>query len=273
MRRRAVTLLVVLLVALSGCSLPTGDFVSTDTPADSDGDADDTPTPSPSPTPEAEYPAGYAGSGVEDVDAAVDGHRSALADADGFQLVYSAAVEGGGPSSLLTYDQRVQPDEERALLRVNVTSGEASGFYAQYYADDTMYVQSRRPNQQETSYSNVSQEFQVEQFIGAEAFVRPILENVTFESSQVVTRDGRRVIEFDDARLGEDGSLPTGRLQSGNVSEFSATMAVDPDGYVRAIEYRATVLQDGSERQLSVTFRVTDVGETTVERPEWVDEA
>lgn len=266
MRRRAAALLVVALVALAGCSLPSGDLTrDTETPTT----GDDGPTPSP--TPAFSYPAGYSEAGVENVSRALESHRSTLADSSGFQLVYSAAIDGSDRSSVVTYDVRAEPPSERALLRFNVTSRNVEGYYEQYYADGTMHVASRQPGSDNTSYSNTSQSYSADQFAGANWLLRPVLENVSFESSRVVTRDGDRVVEFGDGHLRESGELPTGSLQSGDVTEFSATMVVGPDGHVRSLEYRATVVDGDDERALSVSIRTTDVGETTVQRPEWVD--
>jgi hypothetical protein len=267
MRRRAAVFLLVVLVALAGCSLPSGDLTgATETPGD---DGSDEPTPSP--TPAFSYPAGYGETGVENVSRALETHRSTLTGASGFQVVYSAAVEGGDRSSVVTYDVRAEPPSERALLRFNVTSENVEGYYAQYYDNDTMYVASRQPGDENTTYSQTRQSYSADQFAGSDWLFRPVLENVSFESSRVATRDGERVVEYSEGRLRDSGQLPTGRLQSGNVTDFSATMVVGSDGYVRSLEYRAAVVDGGAERRLSVSIQVTNVGETTVREPDWID--
>lgn len=267
MRRRAAVFLLVVLVALAGCSLPSGDLTG-DTETRGDDGSDD---PTPSPTPAFAYPAGYSDAGVENVSRALENHRSTLTGASGFQVVYSAAVEGSDRSSVVTYDVRAEPPSERALLRFNVTSRNVEGYYAQYYANDTMHVATRQPGDQNTTYSRTGQSYGADQFAGANWLFRPVLQNVSFESSRIVRRDGERVVEYSGGRLRDSGQLPTGRLQSGNVTDFSATMVVGPDGYVRSLEYRATVVDGGTERRLSVSIQVTNVGETTVQRPGWID--
>lgn len=268
MQRRAATLLLVALVALAGCSLPGGDLGAA---GDDPTEADDGPTTTA--TPAFDYPAGYSEAGVEDVEIALERHADALANSSGFRLAYSAAVESGDRSSVLTYDERVEPPSAEALVRVNVTSGNVSGFYEQYYTADTLYVKSKRPGTENVTYSNRSQPYDVGQFVGTEGFIRPVLENVTFGSSRVVTRDGDRVVEYSDGRLREAGRLPTGAIESGDVTEFSATIVVHPDGTIRAIQYEATVEEDGGERHLSISIRVSDVGATTVDAPGWTDRA
>lgn len=267
---RAATVLLVAMVALAGCSLPSGELGSV---GDDPTEADAEDGPEPTATPAFEYPAGYSEAGVEDVEAALDGHAGALSNSSGFRLAYSAAVESGDRSSVLTYDERVEPPAEEALVRVNVTSGRVSGFYEQYYDADTLYVKSKRPGADNVSYSNRSQAYDVRQFVGTEGFIRPVLENVTFGSSRVVTRGGDRVVEYDDGRLREAGRLPTGDIRSGNVTEFSASMVVHPDGSIRAVQYEATVDEGDSQRHLSISIRVRDVGSTTVDTPGWTDRA
>jgi hypothetical protein len=269
MHRRAATALLVAMVALAGCSLPGGDLGMGDDPNEAGTDDGSTPTA----TPEFEYPAGFSEDGVDDVEVALEGHTVALANSSGFALAYSAAVDSEERSSVLTYDERVEPRAEEALVRVNVTSGNVSGHYEQYYTADSIYVKAKRPGSENVTYSNESRPYDVSQFVGAEGFIRPVLENVTFESSRVVTRDGDRVVEYDDGRLREAGRLPTGDIESGDVTEFSAAMEVHPDGTIRAIQYEATVEEDGRERHLSISIQVTDVGATTVDAPEWTDRA
>lgn len=56
-----------------------------------------------------------------------------------------------------------------------------------------------------------------------------------------------------------------------NMTDFSATVWVHPDGYVRTFHYEFTLV--GGSRRIDVDERYfyTDVGSTTVERPSWAD--
>ena len=56
-----------------------------------------------------------------------------------------------------------------------------------------------------------------------------------------------------------------------NMTDFSATVWVHPDGYVRTFHYEFTLV-NGTERiQVDERYFYTGVGNTTVDRPSWAD--
>ncbi|WP_254536323.1 DUF7537 family lipoprotein [Halomarina litorea] len=58
-----------------------------------------------------------------------------------------------------------------------------------------------------------------------------------------------------------------------NVSDFEATLLVTADGTVRSFGFNATVEQQGRTVNASNTIVVSDIGSTSVEEPDWLDEA
>lgn len=63
----------------------------------------------------------------------------------------------------------------------------------------------------------------------------------------------------------------TQSLNTENVRSFRATFVVDDDGYVSYQRLNYTVVRDGVTYDIEETIRITDVGSTTVEPPEWLD--
>jgi len=56
-----------------------------------------------------------------------------------------------------------------------------------------------------------------------------------------------------------------------NMTDFSATVWVHPDGYVRTFHYEFTLVRGSQRIDVDERYFYTDVGNTTVERPSWAD--
>lgn len=275
MRNHTVaTLLVASMLLLAGCSF--GGTGSPTTTADSTGDPDDaTASPTATDTPAGQsftYPDGYDESGVVNATAADASHRAALTASTGFAVDYDATVTTPNAATVVRYDQRVETGSEEVFRRTNVSSGNVSGLVARYYADDTVYIKSRQPGSNETTYGNQSQSYSVDSFTGIE-FVRPALEDVSYGSSEVTTRDGTEVVVYSDATLEAADGLFGSNIDAANVSEFTATLVVDADGVVRELQYSATVTRSGSDRTVEIRVGVGGIGTTTVDEPSWLSQA
>ena len=60
---------------------------------------------------------------------------------------------------------------------------------------------------------------------------------------------------------------------NGNVSRFDASMTIDQEGVVHSFQYNVTMNQGGQRMSVSESARLTNIGSTTVPRPNWLDEA
>lgn len=261
-RRLLATAAVALLAATGGCSLLGN---GTTTPGAGDG-----PTATPTAAPFT-YPEGFAASGVTDAEAAVATHEDAITALDSFTVTYHATIETVNETIRVDYDQPSDLADQEALIRFNVTSDEQFyGSTTQYHTGDTVYVRSRGENQ--TIHRNESRQFNGST-LTARQFVRPLLTEVAYGEATIVQRDGEPMARYRATGL-ENASAVFGQgVATENVTAFSATLFVDGDGVVRRIEYSATIDRGDSTRTVDATVAVTAVGETTVERPDWVDKA
>ena len=277
MRRQTVaTLAVAAMLLFAGCSFlggsnatPDAGPATTDTPVDGDGSSTATDSPAGQ---SFSYPAGYDESGVVNATDAAASHRQALVATDGFAVDYDADVTTPNTTTQVRYDQRVETSSEEVIRQTNVTSGDLQGLVVRYYADDTVYVKSRQPGANGTTYANQSRQYALTSFTGIE-FVVPAMEDVSYASSERTTRDGTQVVVYSDASLDRAQGLFGEGVAAENVSDFSATLVVGGDGIVRELTYSATVTSGGVDRQVDVTVTVSGVGETTVDQPDWLAQA
>lgn len=263
-RHPLVALSVGFLLVLSGCSgLPVGG--STDTPGGQDGGAGaGTPTSA-----TVTYPAGYGESGITDPGAATRAHVDAIEAYDSFTITYRATVAFPNRTTEVDYAQRVNARERRAHLVSDISDGTS---VAHYYANDSVYVRTESPQTNETSYSSQERAFDVAALSGRE-FVGPVVRNVSYGAPERVQRGGETVLRYESTGLEAAEGIVGQRVTVENVTDFSAVLLVDGDGLVRHVEYEATVVRNGQERAVTVAIDVTDLGATTVRRPDWVDRA
>lgn len=279
MRKQTVaTLVVASMLLLAGCSFggtgsPTATDASGDTTDQPDGSTvtDDSSGGTPAGQ-SATYPDGYTESGVANATKASSSHRSALAASGGFAVDYDATVTTPNATTNVQYDQRVETESREVFRRTNVSSGDVTGLVVRYYADDTVYFKSRQPGSEETTYGNQSQSYSLGSFTGVE-FVRPALEDVTYGSSEVTTRDGTDVVVYSDATLESADGLFGNSIEMANVSDFSATLVVDKSGVVRELRYSATIDRSGADRTVEVRVGVSGIDATTVDEPAWLSQA
>lgn len=254
---------VALLATTAGCSLLGG------------GTATPTPTEQPTATPTDapfEYPEGFAASGVTDGATAAETHRAAITDLDSFTVTYDATLATGNETITVDYDQPSDLADQRALLQFRVSSEQRFyGSTTQFYTADTVYVRSKMPRN-ETTYSNESQAFN-ESALAASQFVGPLLTDVRYGEATVLTRNGEPMARYEATELVSARAVFGEGITTENVSSFSATLWVDADGVVRRVEYSATVDQGDSSRSVDATIQVSGIGDTAVERPDWVDRA
>lgn len=247
--RSTVVASLVVVVLLAGCSGLVGDAGGPDSPE------------------EFEHAEGFSADGVEDGEAAARSYREALTNRSSFTVVYHHDVTSDG--EVVTYEvvYSVDVDGEAAYHSVEVPSEDY--LREDYFGDDRQFTRVDRGGDEQTASGD--SEFAPEQLTGVEAVSR-LLSNETDYGTSVADRDGTPVVVYETG--GEENASAVFAIEPENVSSFDAEFAVDADGLVRDASYELVYAgENGTEQTVTLDFEVRDVGETTVERPEWADEA
>lgn len=173
-------------------------------------------------------------------------------DRERFELVRQRTVAGGAPSWIDPLAVRYPPRAYGNGTGVVVVDDRFSGDPVRRYDDP--------------SRSSVA----------GHGFVGTQLIYETFGGVETRTTDVRR--EDDELVLGV--SLAEAPVVERRSSEPNITVSLDRldatierDGFVRSIEREYDYARDGRTLQVTRRHAYTDVGETTVERPAWVDDA
>ncbi len=243
---------MIAVVSLAGC---TGALPSTD---DLDGGDDGD---------------GDGADGTDGVEL-VDDPDAVLAEAGSYTTTWTTrTTEDGALVSETVFTSAVNVDAERALFGVRVTEdGETRTAMETFHADGTTYQRTGQGD--DASYTVREAPFEEDAsfgFGGSSLYSAGDLDEVDYEGTE--TFDGVEVHRYE---LDERTPWLTGGERADadvEFTEFSYVVLVDEDGLVRSESWEATGTdEDGTEVTVEFSYTVTDVGSTTVEDPEWLDE-
>jgi uncharacterized protein YceK len=302
MNRRLPSILVmIVVVALAGCGgitsfadespdneTPTPQPTATDSESESGTDAGSTMTGTgtDSGTTETgtktesgkfEYSPGYSESGITNPERAIEQHISALRSHDSF--TYTVKRPTTSPRTRIILTNQVDRDNKRQYTVLNGTIADKQSLHIeQYQIKNSKYSATSILSIDKIDYNVTKQPFTVpllnttkqdELFFNFSGSVR-------FGEAKRVTRDGETFVRYESTKLlNPEPFLPSSApLQNGTVSEFNATILVDEEGIIRSFTYSATYTTSrGREVTVNSMVRVSDIGSTTVEKPEWLKEA
>lgn len=264
-RRSAVAVsLVVVLVLLSGCSTILGDGNGNgigNGNGVSDGEGADPAS--------FDYAAGYGPDGITDGQAAIESHESGVVERGSYTGTYTYEIEDSDGTRVVDVETRVDFENEQGRQLADVDTPRAPASIDIYRDSETRYRKYEFNNQ--TSFTSRNQSYRPANLTSIEP-VQPLLENLSEYDAAVEERNGETVVVYE--RNGTDGAQSFLDInESAEVTSFSATFAVDADGVVRSADYEIAYVENGSEVSLAVEYSMTGFGETTVDRPDWVDEA
>ena len=242
---------VVAAVLLAGCSGLVGDGGQPDDPEEFD------------------YADGFSADGVTNGDRAVESHEQAVQQRGNYTGEYRYDILSGGNETVVDVDYRVDFEAERGFQRFHAEGGGSTGTRELFYADDRRFQRTLVDGEQVQATAD-DHPFPVEDLTAAEA-IRPLLNNASDYETNVGERDGTAVVVYETNDIGEASELYSVEDPE-DVTDFSAQFAVDSTGLVHTAEYEITYVADGEEQTLSMTFELSELGSTTVERPGWTEE-
>jgi hypothetical protein len=192
-------------------------------------------------------------------------HVSAVQSVDTYTVNYS--IEGVGTSGGST----------DGVQKIDTTTGERYATVQSSSGGQSITIEYYSPPNSETVYQNVggqTQEATMSQAIlfnistiDTAATNQAWLSNLRAAGTTETSLGTANVYVIDSTdQLPESG---TGQYSSVESIEFR--IYVDQDtGIIARYDYRITGIQDEEEVSLTFTFRVSDLGSTTIERPDWV---
>ncbi len=240
------------------------------------GDDDERSTPSPaSPT---ETPDGSAES-VADPDEEVDGeqlavsHGETVRDSGSFTVTSTLSIESDGERTTLHTETQVDLDAETAYERVDAHGQSVT---ERYTTPETTYVRTEIDDHETIDRAEEPFDGEIEPVDGEDALYEDTIEQV-FGGEVDLTEEGTTTHDGDEVTVFEAEGVETWNppeYDPEEVTDFEVQVFVDADGIVRLLSYEITEEYDDGERMtISMTIEIENVGETTVETPEWTQAA
>lgn len=266
MRRVALTVLLSVMLILAGCnSAPGGGNQPPSTVAN------DTTTETPI---EGEYPPGLSASGVTDAEAFAAAHEESLANRS-YTYTREATVTAVNGSQLGNWTEYAQVGPER--LRFNNTQTGTGVNVAGHAIDDIRIYTNGSVTLIDADGSDdyrrkAGRGFAANTFSSASFLVDAF--NTTETSVTTVERDGQTWYRVTAAPENETFTYryPDETVEI-RATDLSTTALVSPSGLVTNFTHEYDFERGSVSGHRTMEIRYSAVGETTVERPSWYDEA
>ncbi|WP_418281812.1 DUF7537 family lipoprotein [Halorubrum sp. DTA98] len=208
-----------------------------------------------------------------DADLLAERHSDALVEAGSFELFSTAETTHDGdeePSRWLPsqeYEARFETERDRQYLRQELTDAEEPDVFELYVADDEAFGRETAGDEVVSNRRSIDR--------SSEAFREAMREesragvagvggwNMTVED-RMAEFDGERTVMLVADEFTGDAGVPEA------VATAEATMHVTADGVVPSLDqwWEGTQRGQGASVEVDIAFR--DVGETTVDEPDWV---
>lgn len=270
--RQLSIICLVVLIGLAGCSglSPLGGDTSdagtaTNQPETTDnGETDEA---------DVSYPTGYAESGIIDPATAADQHRAALAEHDNHTR--NLTIVDNASQTEIQVTTLVDDAEERADSKTTATrSGNQMINGMEYHEGGVTYKKDELVG--EEIYSTSEEPFSsFEANRSNVSDIDALLANITVEDAETVTRDDETLHRYNATDV-DDPEAFVSTVQPTDidaVESFDATLLVDEEGLIREFRSTTTYTERGETHEATIEFQFTDIGSTTVEKPDWVENA
>ena len=275
MNRPLPVLLLTVLLLTSGCSFlgdsasPTATEGSSPTTTDA---GSPTATPQQTRTP-APYPPGYGESGVVDADRAVEAHTDGVTERESFIVEFNGTALSNDRVASIDALQATNLSTERAYI---ITRVGGRGTTTQYYENGTVYVRTDSPGEEDPEYSSREATFRPRDFTGTNQ-VEPLVRYVEYGRPERISRtDGGTFFRYRSSGVENVTNVQAilgASVDPENVTAIEVGIVVGPSGIVHRSAYEATVERGDETLELAIEVNVLGFRSTTVDRPDWFEQA
>lgn len=256
-RRTAAVVVLVAALLLAGCSGATDDGSSGTDPA---GSAGATPTPGP---PVYELPL--------DGEAVSTNHEEALSAAGSFTAETDVSIVEGSSGESVTVVATSAVDLERGTMLVDGTVGGTASQTTYVGPDGTAY-QRLETGSGEVQYQQLPDAPDATGYFQLPVATLVEEANFTYAGRDRVAGTSVAVYEVTDLES-LVAPVQASEVPDASVNAFEVRMAISDDGLIRQFDYRVEAEIDDTTRTVAMSIVFRDVGTTTVEPPDWLDEA
>ena len=259
-RRLLAVAAAIALVALAGCS----GLMGSDAPeGETNGTTEAGTTEAGLTLSGIEYPDGASTDGIDDAEAVVAAHGATLNESD-YGIEIDQTTVRGENSRNVTYAVRSSLDDRRMVR--SIATGDLDN---QWYQNAT--------HQHTNLTANGDTRLRVQESSGtfegthrqetAGQLVNDLLSTGNFTTEEVVERDGETLVRYEMTAYNDSN-------QNFETENASGHALVSESGVVHEVHVSAEgTASDGTAVSFEASYRVTALGDVTVEPPAWVEDA
>ena len=259
-RRLFAVAAVIALVALAGCS----GLMGSDAPeGETNGTTEAGTTEAELTLSDVEYPDGASADGIEDVDAVVAAHGAVLNETD-YAIEIDQASAQGDRSQNVTYALRSSLDDRRMVGSI-ATEGMVNEWYQNATHQHTNLTANGDTRLRVQESSGSFEETHRQETAGQ--LVNDLLSTGNFTADEVVERDGETLVRYELTAYNDSNE----NFETEGASGYAL---VGESGVVHEVQVAAEgTTSDGTAVSFDASYRVTALGDVTVEPPAWVEDA
>lgn len=258
MNKKPIALIALcVLVTFSGC---TGIF---DAPQNSSIDT----TPNGSTIEITDYPSSYSEDGVSDVESAINSHEESLFMAGSWAVNVTSTMNSNRTTEIKTQTAVANNTTSRSILAYE------SGELRQVFYNNKSETFVRREGSRRVAH-------RYDADLGYSAsestysyFLPGFLDRLNYTQTAVSNKSGTLHITYTATEKEKDILNQTDSGVNQSISDIESQFTVTETGMIKEFTLNGTVQSDNSESEISFRYIISDIGITTVEYPEWLDEA
>lgn len=242
---------------LAGCSNS-----SSEEPSKGANSSRDTPQLS-----ELSYPPGFSSDGVASVDDAVASHKEQLLPLSNYtedwvlETIESGGETSGDPTEMTL---NADPTDRELYFHYKDHRWNVDVFYDGTFYEHDVKSDEVREGGSDSLFSDVSKKYRPLSFWATNILMSSLLNTMVIEASGGFERGERRGIEY--TVTGVDEAQKRDRV---TYNGANGQLLVTESGGIIDIEYTPLFESENTSLQ-SISYQISAIGETSVERPEWV---
>ncbi|RRJ28059.1 DUF7537 family lipoprotein [Halocatena pleomorpha] len=227
-----------------------------------------------SPSESTSYPTGYNESGIVDPELAADQHATALSEHDNYterMRITSPTLDG-----FVTTTIRTDTVENRSAAALEINNSGETFMDSKMYHDGTKRYTNTQIDVYGDTYATGNESLSsFQDSLVNTSQIDNWLANISFEAAGTVTRDGATLYRYNSTGVDDPEAFfyTTEFVTIDAIESVDSTLLVDEKGLIRVFEVTVTHSSDGETEEGTISYRVTDIDATAVEKPDWLGAA
>lgn len=220
------------------------------------------------------YPDGYNESEITDPETAAEQHSEALSEYDSY--TQNLNITSSNQEIEMNMSVQVDGSNKQASAGTTLSQEDEEVVEVEMYQDDNTTYEKTETPLFGTVYNMTDESFST--FLGNvtnDTDKAELFSNANFEEGGTVTHNDETLYRYNATEVDDPEEFLnlSESSEADSVESFNATLLVDEEGIMRSLTIDMTTTTLGETEEISLELRITELDSTTVEEPDWLEEA